>query len=72
MALSPSLRRQCVPGRERVHVVSPMRDLVVFDLDNRAEPIVVFHARCEDRPVNLVFDDNDMAAVYLMGNQLIG
>ena len=27
-------RRQCVPGCERVHVVSPVRDLSVFDLDD--------------------------------------
>jgi hypothetical protein len=48
-----------------------MRDPAVFDLDDRAESIVVFHACYEDRHMNLVFDDDDMAAVCLMGNQLI-
>ncbi len=38
-------RRQCVPGRERVHVVSPMRDFLVFNLDDRAKTIVILHAR---------------------------
>ena len=32
--LLASARRQCVPGRERVHVVSPMRDFPVFNLDD--------------------------------------
>jgi hypothetical protein len=26
-----SLPRQCVPGRERVHIVSPVRDFPVFN-----------------------------------------
>jgi hypothetical protein len=43
MALSLILRRQRVPGGERVHVVSPVRDFPVLDLGDRAEPIVVLH-----------------------------
>src|SRR5271168_5552474 len=31
--------RQCVPGRERVHVVSPVRDFPIFNLDDRAKSI---------------------------------
>ena len=27
-------RRQCVPGRERVHIVPPVRDFPVFNLDD--------------------------------------
>ena len=27
-------RRQCVPSRERVHIVSPVRDFSVFNLDD--------------------------------------
>jgi hypothetical protein len=33
-ALALILRRQCIPGRERVHVVSPVCDLPVFTLDD--------------------------------------
>lgn len=29
-----SMHRQCVPGRERVHVVSPVRDFPVFNPDD--------------------------------------
>src|SRR6202043_1973169 len=61
--------RQCIPGRERVHVVSPVRDPPVFDRDDRAEPIVVLHARREDCPTDLVFNDEDMTVVCLMDNQ---
>lgn len=43
--LSASVRRECVPGRERVHVVSPVHDFPVLNLDDRAKPIVVLHAR---------------------------
>lgn len=64
-------RSQRIPGRERIHVVSPTRNLPVFDADDRAEPVVVLHARREDRSVDLVFND-DMTIVRLVGNQLIG
>lgn len=72
MASPPSLRRQGVPGCERIHVVPPMRDLPVFDPDDRAEPIVVLHAGREDRPMDLVFDDDDTAVIRLVGDQSIG
>jgi hypothetical protein len=65
-------RRQCVPGRERVHIVSPVRDFPVFNLDDRTKPIVVLHACREDGPMDLIFDDDDTAVVRLVGNQLIG
>jgi hypothetical protein len=33
-SLLAGARRQCVPGRERVHVVSPVRDFPAFNLDD--------------------------------------
>jgi len=63
-------RRQYVPGGERVHVVPPVRDPPVFDLDDRAEPIVVLSACRKNLPVDLVFDNDAVAG--LVCNQLIG
>jgi hypothetical protein len=71
-ALALILRRQCIPGREGVHVVSPVRDLPVFNLDYRAEPIVVFRACRKDGPMDLVFDDDNTAVVCLVDDQPIG
>ncbi len=34
VACLATLRSQRVPGRQRVHVVSPVRDLSVLDLDD--------------------------------------
>src|SRR6266481_6504626 len=65
------LHRQCVPGGERVHVVSPVRDFPVFNPDDRAEPIVVFSARREDLSVDLVFDDGETTVVCLVDYQSI-
>src|SRR5690242_15402912 len=42
LAALAGARRQGVPGGERVHIVSPVRDLPVLDRDDRAEPVVVF------------------------------
>jgi hypothetical protein len=67
-----SLRSQCVPGRERIHVISPVCDLSLFELDDRAKPIVVLHARREDLPMDLVFNDDDAAVARLVDDQLIG
>jgi hypothetical protein len=67
-----SLRSQCVPGRERIHVISPMRDLSLLELNDRAKPIAVIYARREDLPMDLVFDDDDAAVACLVDDQLIG
>src|ERR1700744_5021908 len=67
-----SPRRQGIPCRERIHVVSPARDLAVLDHDDRAEPIVIFGAGRTDCPMDLVFDDDDAVVVCLVDNQLIG
>ena len=65
-----SLRRQGIPGRKRVHVVSPVRDLPVLKLDNRTEPIFVLCTCRENRPMDFVFDDDDAAIVRPVGDQL--
>jgi hypothetical protein len=49
-----------------------MRDLSVRDLDDRAEPIVVFHACRNGGPMDLVFDDDHTTGICLMDNQLVG
>ena len=54
---------QSVPGRERVHIVSPVRDFPVLDLDDGTKPIVVLHACRPDGPVDLIFDDDNLAVV---------
>jgi hypothetical protein len=66
--LLASARRQCVPGRERVHIVSPVRDFPIFNLDDRAKSIVVFHACREHRPLDFIFDDDDPAIVGFVSN----
>jgi len=49
-----------------------VRDLPVFNPDDRAEPIVVFSACREDLPVDFVFDDDETTVVGPVGNQSIG
>ena len=71
-ALALTLRRQCIPGRERVHVVSPVHDLPVFNLDDGAEPIVVLDTGGKDRPVDFVLDDDDPCVVSPMNDQMVG
>jgi hypothetical protein len=50
---------------------NPVRDFSVFNFDDRPKPVVIFHARREDCPVDFIFDD-DTAVVRLVSNQLIG
>ena len=66
--LLASARRQCVPGRERVHIVSPVRDFPIFNLDDRAKSIVVFHACREHSSLDFIFDDDDPAIVCSVSN----
>src|ERR1700757_955467 len=63
--------RQSVPCRERVHIVSPMRDFSIRNFHDRAEAILVGRARCENCPMDLIFDDDCSSAIRLVDDQLI-
>jgi hypothetical protein len=49
-----------------------VNDFLVFNLDDRAEAIVVLHVGREDGPMDFILDDHDTTVVRLVGNQLVG
>jgi hypothetical protein len=66
-ARSLGVCRKRVPGRVRVHVISPVRDLPVSKFDDRAEPIFILGTR----RVDIIIDRNDMAVVRFVDDQLV-
>src|SRR5580704_1748588 len=67
-----ALGAEGIPCRERVHVVPPVRDLALADVDDGAEAIVVGGAVRQDRAVDLVLDDDHAFAVCLVDDEMVG
>src|SRR5208337_4732625 len=64
--------RQRTPCRERVHVVPPVGDLALVDVNDGAEAIVVGRAVRQDRSVDLVLDHDNASAVCVVDDEMVG
>src|SRR5260370_44200 len=59
------------PGRQRVHVVSPMGDLYVFNRDDRHEPVVIGCTTRKNRAVHFVLENHDATIPGAVHNKCV-
>src|ERR1700678_1976659 len=72
MLLAISVRFTAGPHhRKRVHVISPMHDLAVFDSNHSNEPVVVGGAVREYLAMYVVFDDHDTRVLRSVNDERV-